>query len=172
MDKKLYSQFNKIYNHHVEKIYRFVYVKVNSREIAEDLTSEVFLRFWKVFQRDAQEKIKNPKAFLYKMARNLISDYYRARSNFKKISIQEIRHLADPKQDLEKQEIFSSDVQVIQRALSSLKSDYQDVILWYYLDDLSVEEIAKILNKSENAVRVMIHRAMEKLRKILEKLEK
>jgi RNA polymerase sigma-70 factor (ECF subfamily) len=169
MDKNLSNQFGKIYDRYVEKIYRFIYIKVSSQETAEDLTSEVFLRVWRTFQKNGQEKIKNPKAFLYKTARNLLSDYYRKRPHLKMVSIEEAKEMADPGQKIDEKEIVFSELETIQKAISQLKDDYQDVLLWYYLDNLSVEEISKILNKSENAVRVMIHRAMNNLREALGK---
>ncbi|MCD5396494.1 MAG: RNA polymerase sigma factor [Candidatus Pacebacteria bacterium] len=156
--------FKKIYNLYVEKIYRFVFIKVNSQQIAEDLTSEVFLRFWKTLKKDNSQKIENPKAFLYKTARNLIIDHYRSYSVKKEISIEEVKETQELVQNAKKKDLLLLEIEEIQRALSKLKEEYQDVILWYYLDNLSVEEIAKILGKSENAVRVMIHRAINSLK--------
>jgi len=60
MDKAS-RQFSKIYDKYIEKIYRFIYFKVNSVEISQDLTSETFLKAWQAFQR---EKINNIPAFL------------------------------------------------------------------------------------------------------------
>jgi len=170
MAKNLHFHFKKIYKLHIEKIYRFIYIKVNSQQIAEDLTSEVFLRFWKALQKENPSKIENPKAFLYKTARNLIIDHYRTYSQKKEIPIEEVKEIKDTSQSLETQESLSSDLENVQKAIRHLKEEYQDVVLWYYLDNLSVQEIAEILGKSENAVRVMIHRAMEKLRELLKEV--
>jgi len=52
-----------------------------------------------------------------------------------------------------------------------MKEEYQNVILWYYVDELPVPEIAKLMDKSEGAIRVLIHRALESLKKILAKKE-
>ena len=161
--------FRKIYKKHVEKIYRFIYIKVNSQQTAEDLTSEVFLRFWQTIKKNNPAKIKDPKAFLYKTARNLVIDHYRAGQKFKEISVEEIKEKElINKEIIETNKEILLEIEVILQALKKLKEEYQDVLLWYYLDQLSVEEIAKILNKSQNSVRVMIHRAMEKLREILQ----
>ena len=167
MDRKLSRQFNKIYNLNIEKIYRFVYIKVSSQEIAEDLTSEVFIRFWRVFEKRGTNKIENPKAFLYKTARNLLSDYYRAKPRQRPISVEEIGEIGDPSQQLEQREIISSDTERVQKAINKLKDEYQDVLLWYYLDELPVEDISNVLGKSENAVRVTIHRALKELRSVM-----
>ena len=162
--------FRKIYKTYIRQIYRFIYVKVGSQQLAEDLTSEVFLRFWKNIQKNNPTKIENPRAFLYKTARNLVIDHYRTYSQKKEIPIEEIKEIKDVSESLERQESLFSDLEIVQRAIRQLKEEHQDVILWYYLDDLSVKEIAKILGKSENAIRVMIHRAMEKLKELLKEV--
>jgi RNA polymerase sigma-70 factor (ECF subfamily) len=51
--------------------------------------------------------------------------------------------------------------------LADLKEDYQEVIILHYINDLSVKEIAKTLNKPEGTVRVMIHRGLSALRALI-----
>ena len=80
----LKKEFSKIYDKQVERIYRFIFLKVSSKEAAEDLTSETFLRTWKAFeainQANAQlTPILNQNAFVFQIARNVIADYYRLR---------------------------------------------------------------------------------------------
>ena len=53
---------------------------------------------------------------------------------------------------------------MVTQAMQGLKGDYQEIIIWRYLDDLSISEIAGILNKQEGAVRVMLHRALKDLK--------
>jgi len=167
MKKDANKEFVRIYDRYIEKIYRFVYIKVSSQEIAEDITSEVFLKVWKVYQKQKSATIRNPGSFLYKTAKNLLADYYRKRSRTMVTSIEDQKELPDPNQDIDKKEATKEDLEKISKALQELKDEYQDVIIWYYVEDLSIPEIAKILNKSENAVRVMIHRAMTKLKETL-----
>src|SRR3989344_6691072 len=84
---QLQQQFGKIYDKYIEKIYRFVFLKVDSQEIAEDLTSEVFTRGWESFKREKCD-IKNMQAFLYQIARNLIVDHYREKAQKKFVPIE------------------------------------------------------------------------------------
>ena len=72
--------------------------------------------------------------------------------------------IADPRLDLEIRAVANSDMEVVRAALENINDDYREVIVWYYLDDLSIPEIAKITRKSEGAVRVMVHRALDSLR--------
>jgi RNA polymerase sigma-70 factor (ECF subfamily) len=166
---KLKKEFGKIYDKYVEKIFRFVFLKVNSKEIAEDLTSETFLRTWEVF-RQGNQKIENVSAFLYQTARNLITDYYREKGKAKIISPDLGRPIADPRQNLEKQIILNSEMERVRKALSQLNEDYQNAIIWYYLDELPIQEVANLLDRTVPATRVLISRAIKALREKLEKV--
>ncbi|MCP6718581.1 MAG: RNA polymerase sigma factor [Patescibacteria group bacterium] len=160
--KKLFSQ---IYDTYIGKIYKFVFLKVNSQEIAEDLTSEAFSRTWVVF-KEKQEEIKNVRAFLYKTANNLVIDHYREKAKTNTISIDShsIFGIADPRQDLEKNILINSDMEVVKHALLDLKKDYQNIVIWRYLEDFSITEISELLNRSESATRVLLHRALKALK--------
>ncbi len=172
---QLRKQFSKIYDQNVERIYRFIFLKVSSQEIAEDLTSEVFTRGWQAYKdqrlktKDQKEKcdIKNVTAFLYQIARNLIADHYRQKAQAQFVSMENVTPVVDTGVNLEEQALLRSDFDGVRTALSNLKEDYREVIVWYYLDELKVPEIAKILGKSEEAVRVQIHRALNALREKL-----
>ncbi|MFC1663673.1 RNA polymerase sigma factor [Patescibacteria group bacterium] len=155
------KKFSKIYDKHIDKIYRFIFLKVSSQEIAQDLTSEVFLRGWKSFKQ--KRDIENPTAFLYQIARNLVVDHYREKGKTRVFSI-EYQEITDPRANLEEKAALTSDLNTVQQALTNIKEDYQTVIIWRYLDDLSILEIAEILDKSEEAVRVMLHRALKSLK--------
>lgn len=155
------KEFGKIYDRYIDKIYRFVFLKVSSQEIAQDISSETFVRGWEKFQI---EKIDNPQAFLYQIARNLVIDYYRNKGRVKIISVENLP-IVDNKINLEDRVNIDSDIANIKLKLADLKDDYQDVIIWHYLDDLSIKEVAKLMDRSEDATRVLLHRALETLRR-------
>jgi len=154
--------FGQIYDKYINKIYKFVFLKVSSQEIAEDLTSEAFSRTWVVFKED-QDKIKNVRAFLYKTANNLVIDHYRQKGRAN-VVFMDNPSIIDPKQDLEKHVLLNSDMDNIKQALFHLKEDYQNVIIWHYLDDLPISEVSSLLNRTEQATRVLLHRALKALR--------
>ena len=160
--------FSKIYDQYIDKIYRFIFLKVNSQEVAQDLTSETFLRGWKAFEKSQNpmannQKIENIQAFLYKIARNLVTDHYREKGKTQVVSA-EYASIIDPRQNLEEKVMSRSDLETIRLALVNLKEDYQNVIIWHYLDDLSISEIAEIMDKSKEAARVQLHRALKALK--------
>jgi len=161
----LRKTFSKIYDRYIDKIYRFIFLKVNSQEIAQDLTSETFLRGWESFKNG--NKIENPQAFLYKIARNLVIDYYREKGRTQVVSAEYVP-ITDPRPGMEERAMLNSDLEVVRRALANLAENYQNVIIWYYLDDLPIPEIAVMLNKTEEATRVLLSRALKALRSSIE----
>ena len=166
------KKFSKIYDQCIEKIYRFVFVKVNSQEVAEDITSRVFMRGWEAFKKSQNpitndQKIDNPRAFLYQIARNLVIDHYREKGKAQIVSTDFTPNLADPRTNIVEKAITNADLAVVKNALKDLNEDNQNVIIWHYLDDLPIKEVAKLLDRSEEATRVLLHRTLNSLRERL-----
>lgn len=155
------EQFGEIYDQYVERIYRFIVLKVESQEIAEDLCSEVFLRVFGEFQKDS---IENIQAFLYQVARYTIADHYRKRANMRIVSIEEAGTLVEEEDSLLEEAIARAEIEEVKKALALLRDEYQNLIIWRYLEELSSQEIAQITGKTEGNVRVGIHRALGALK--------
>lgn len=163
-DKK--EQFSHIYDEYIGKIYRFVYLKVDVRETAEDITSKVFTNGWRVYQGD--KEINNIGAFLYRIARNAVIDYYKEKGRTKTVPMSVISETADGKIDLHKEAILNAETEKVKLAIKNLKKDYQDALILYYLEDIPVEEVASIMDRPPGTVRVMIHRGLKDLRRELD----
>ena len=161
----LNEQFGHIYDQYIDKIYRFVYLKVNSQEIAEDITSKVFLKGWETYKTNLE--IQNVGAFLYQIARNAVIDHYREKGRTKVVSTEVSSQIAQPGKDLQEKAIISADFADVKAAIQGLKKDYQDIIIWHYVDDMPVPEIAKTLNKPAGTIRVMLHRGLKDLKKLI-----
>lgn len=162
------EEFSKFYDDNIDKVFRFTYLRVDSAETAQDLTSQVFFRFWQETSR-SPKKIKNPVAFLYRMARNKIIDFYRQKKK-KPLSLDKVQEIADFqvahttfRQKIE----LNWEMEKVKRSLQSLPPLYADIIIWRHLDGLSYKEIAEILKKKEGAVRVLLHRALKELKERL-----
>jgi RNA polymerase sigma-70 factor, ECF subfamily len=160
------AEFAKIYDQYIAKIYRFVVIKVSSSEVAQDICSEAFLKGWETFK---QEKIDNPQAFLYRIARNLVIDHYREKGRTQIVSADNLPIIDHNSKFQEKAEI-DSEMEQIKAKLANLSDDYQNVIIWHYLDDLPIREVAVLLDRSEEATRVLLHRALEALRKDIDSI--
>jgi len=157
--------FGEIYDTYATKIYRFIYFKVASEQEAEDLSSEVFLKAWNYLT--GEKPVKSIGALLYTIARNHVIDHYRQKKF--EVELQEAAFKPmideDSLSELEKQ----ADLARVYQALSKLKDEYREIVVMRYLDELSIPEIASIVDKSLNNVRVLSHRAINALREILEK---
>lgn len=159
------SAFGLLYDRYQPKIYRFIYLKVSHREEAEDLTHQVFLNAWeKIEYFQFKENSSYFSGWLYQIARNKIIDYYRTRKNNADISkIQAIDEKNRPENEFEKKLNFKK----IKKAIFLLNPNEQDVIIMRFIEELSPKEISKALDKSEVSIRIIQHRAVKKLKNIL-----
>jgi len=167
----LNEQFGQIYDQYIDKIYRFVYLKVNSQEIAEDITSKVFIRGWEAFQsgpKGAPSNIKNPGGFLYQIARNAVVDHYRDKGRIRVVSADLGPEVADPGTNAQDKAILSADINIIKKAIKKLKKEHQDIIIWHYLEDMPIANIAELVDKPAGTVRVMLHRGLKNLKDIIQ----
>lgn len=161
--------FAKLYDLYIEKIFRFVRFKVSSLEEAEDISADVFLKAWK-FTRESNIKIGNFKAFIYKIARNCVIDFYRSKSRvFEKVfdDQEQLESIRDQK-NLQEEIANRMEVETIENHLGKLKEEYREVILLKHVEGFSVSDIAGILEKKSGAVRVLLHRALKALRDIID----
>ena len=166
--------FAEIYDFYVIRIFRFVYLKTSSKETAEDLTADTFLRCWKYIKEKSEsgkkEIVKNNKigSFLYRIARNLIIDHYRKKKNMTvEISEEEKETIVDHKQDILAQIDRKQEIEELRKSLGHLNDDYQEILILRYVEDLSMAEIAEITEKKEGAIRVQLHRAVKALEKVM-----
>lgn len=158
--------FSQIYDDYIDKIYRFVFFKVDSKSVAEDITSETFTRLWKQIYLDRE--IKNPSAFLFTAAKNLLIDHYRAKDKQPGNLGEAAILVKDDSQDIEKKAVLANDFEQIQKALNQLNDEHRQAISLYYIEQQPVSDVAKSLGKSVGATRVVISRGMKQLRQIME----
>jgi len=159
--------FTVFYNHYRNKIYRFVYFKVASKEKAQDLTSEVFIKIFN-YLREGQ-KIENFQAFLYKTARNLVIDSYRTQPD--EISLEnlvETQEVAGD-DDVSKNFDLKFDFEKVSEALKKLPDNYRDVFVLRFIEELSFDEIAETIGEPSGNCRVLAHRGLQQLKNILKK---
>lgn len=161
------AAFLTLYDRFSAAIYRHALLRVGSREVAEDVVSRTFTKAWE-YLRDPNHAIQNSKAFLFRIAHNHIVDHWRE---------QERAPLAMEDFELEHHEISapthigedvdrSIDVAWLQKKLAELPEDERRLLLWRYVDELSIAEIAKLAKKSMGATYVAIHRAKRMLERI------
>jgi len=178
-DKKIISQlkshdkeaFIRVYDENIADIYRFVYFKIGHPEEAHDLTSMIFLKTWNYIQNNQLESSRTLRALLYKIARNVIIDYYRDKSTKTPVSLDDennpievVDNSIDPQDKIDQE----ADLDLIKQKLPLLKEEYREVIVMKFVNDLSLEEIADISGKKRGNIRVLLHRALIALRELVE----
>jgi len=151
--------FTTLYNKYINRIYRFIYYKTGSKELAEDLVSQSFLKLWEMIVGGGQIKVLQ--ALLYRIARNLVVDYYRSKQSTEvPLEYDQDAHLYDMEPRLH----TKIDTHLLRQTISKLKDEYKEIIVLRYVEELSIGEIAKILDKSPGNVRTICHRAIAELK--------
>jgi len=169
--------FTRVYDESVSDIYRFVYFKVGNKEEANDLTSMIFLKAWNHIQNNSLEDSKTLRALIYKIARTTVIDYYRESGNKISLSLDNEDEPLDIRDDSQGQEASQekidreADLELIKSKLPLLKEEYREVIVMKFVSDLSLEEIADVTGKKRGNVRVLLHRALNALRELVEEGE-
>ncbi len=158
------KEFLDAYTLYADAIYRHCYFRVYNKDLAQDLTQETFIKTWKYIS--AGKEVKNIKAFLYKVAVNLIIDNSRKKTALVFDDIKD-KQVSVRLYSMEKSLIDGFEIKEIVKTLDDLEEKYRQVIVLRYINELSPPEIADILGISTNAVSVKLNYAMKKLREIV-----
>jgi RNA polymerase sigma-70 factor (ECF subfamily) len=159
--------FGALYERHAKAIYRFLFARLNHHLDAEDLTEEVFLHFWRSLPKYRQQGIPLL-AYLFRIASNALIDHYRrTQKSERNLSLHDdyTTYLLN-RENLDG--VDQIDFQIIRQALDQLRDDYRDVLLLRFFGELSPAETAKVMDRSEGAVRVLQFRALAVMRKLLD----
>ena len=158
--------FGDLYNRYYPTILRFVYLRISSPQDAEDLTDDIFLRAWNNVHKYDERGIPFA-AYLFQIARNALIDHYRKN----RATITSIDDIELQDMDPEPEDTVSSrlEFQELKRRMEFLPEDYQIVLTLRFLSGLSPEETARMMNRSEGAVRVLQFRALSALKRLMAK---
>lgn len=157
-----------LYETYAQVIFRYIAFRVETESVAEDLTADVFLRMIRALP--SYEYTSVPfRAWLFRIAANRITDYYREKKPLQSESVLENYRSDDtePIARLVKKEEYSH----VRHAIQTLSEDYQNIIILRFVRDLSHAEVATVINKPEATVRVMQHRALKALAAELKRRE-
>jgi RNA polymerase sigma-70 factor (ECF subfamily) len=157
--------FEVLYLHYMERIYRYIYFRVGDEAQAEDMTEDVFVRAWESLPKYRLGKSRFT-SWLYTIAHNLLVDYYRRR-NPVHISTEDLARYSDPGDLPERIVSRKQEFDVLIKLIQQLDILEQEVLLLRFVEGLSHREIGAIIGKSQSASRVIQHRALKALRKIM-----
>ncbi len=163
-EEKLGVTFIQIYDEYFDDVYRYVYFKIGNKWDADDIVSEIFRKAYE--KRSSFKEIENPKAWLLMIARNTVIDFYRKKKNI--LIGDEIEFYFNP---LPFEDPFqeSEEMERLKKSLNYLSKEDLEITNLRYFADLKFKEIADILDKTEQSLRVKSSRITKKLGLLVKK---
>ncbi|MFC1847044.1 RNA polymerase sigma factor [Chloroflexota bacterium] len=159
------DDFGQLYDLCIERVYRHVYYRVGNTKDAEDLTQQVFINAWKAISR--YKKTASPFiAWLMRISHNLVIDYYRKKKDT--IYFDYEWEIKDSYSNPERKTEEHFEQRQLRKVILRLPYKQQQVILMSFIEGFTYAEIAAALSKKEGTIRVILHRALKKMRQILE----
>jgi RNA polymerase sigma-70 factor (ECF subfamily) len=153
-----------IYDSYAEAIYRYLYRYLGDAHLAEDLTSEVFVRLLQVLDtsRAPRDQLKG---WLYRVAHNLAMDWFRQQAKGETLPLYEelVSDSQSPAIWMEEHQ----DQYRLRQAIRQLTPSQQQVILLRFGEDLKIKQVSQLMDKSEGSIKLIQFRAVKRLRKIL-----
>jgi RNA polymerase sigma-70 factor (ECF subfamily) len=166
--KKDPEAFSELYEKYYSQIFGYILKRVADLEIAQDVTSETFLKALKNLWQFRWKNIPFS-AWLYRIANNEIVNYFRKRKG----GLAPLEKIAEPasadnleaefikaQEELEKHQDFLR----AQEKISELDIKYQEVVVLRFFEKKQIKEIAEILGKKEGTIKSLLHRGIEKLK--------
>lgn len=167
--------FGELYEEYYSQIFGYILKRTKNLEVAQDITGETFFKALKNLSRFRWRNI-SISSWLYRIANNEIANYYR--KNKYPVSLEILNQeegfgpiaLHNPEQEfieargeLERHQDFLE----IQGKIAKLSIKYQEVITLRFFEKKEIREISEILGKKEGTIKSLLHRGLEKLRKML-----
>lgn len=158
------TALTRLYEHFKPDVYRYFYYRVDQPQLAEDLTTEVFLRVMEHLPRYHPRNIPF-RAWLFQISRNLLIDHFRKMKSRNHMDLDE--NLAAEQDDPETTAELRLTAEQLRRALKRLPPSQSDVIVLRFIADMPTRQVAQTLKKSESAVKALQARGLEALHLML-----
>lgn len=150
--------FREIYERWLSPVYRYLRNRTGNDQDAEDLTAQVFLKIFRDWGNYHERG--NLPAWIFRIARNALTDYYRSASRRETVALPDI---ADPNMNLESKMLRQEQLYRLEAILAGLDETEQEMIRLRYVARLNYAEIGSILNRSEEATRKALTRLVERI---------
>ena len=161
------AALGELYDQYAGKIYAYIYRRVGQAEVAEDLTGQVFMRMLEAI-RTGQGWRSSFSGWLYRIAHNLVIDYYRRRGRVTLVDIDE----AAPVRATHGDPVRSTETllkrEQLRAALFQLTGEQAQVITLRFMDERSIAEVADLMDKTEGAIKALQYRAVLALRRVMQ----
>jgi RNA polymerase sigma-70 factor (ECF subfamily) len=158
--------FGQLYDHYQPSVYRFLYYRVGSMTLAEDLTAETFFRALRSMHSFRWQG-KDFGAWLMTIARNLTADHFKAGRTRLEQTTEDMQTLDSTSDGPEIEVLSSLTNESLLRALGELPTEQRECLIMRFLQGLSIAETAEILGRSSGAVKQLQLRGVRNLAKLI-----
>ena len=163
MDKRAFPSF---YREHMNRIHRFVFYRVGGRrEVAEDLTQDIFIKAYEAFER--YDPAISQSAWIYTIARNTVINHYA--KDRPGVTLEEIEDSVWVAKDAREQYASDQESQRLLEALDRLDKEEAKLLRMKHLEGWSFEDLAEVFGKSAGALRVQAMRALQKVKNLIKR---
>lgn len=163
------QQASVLFDRYNKRIFNFLARLTMNRDVAEDLTQNVFLRMIKY--RGSYKEGNKFHSWIYQVARNVFSDHYQMNKN-KRADFVEVEKIGDQIQDVDESLIQDERERVLHESLTLLSEEQRELLVLTRFQHLKYEEVAVMMDTTVANIKVKVHRAIQKLREHYFELEK
>lgn len=165
------AAFGMLYERHLSAIYSYIYRRTGNTAEAEDLTAKTF--FSALRHIDTYESRGVPfSAWLFRIAHNLVANWYRDNQRRRTVVLETAEPLVDAPEEPTRLAEQAEERERLMAAVRRLSGDRQKLLVLKFASDLSNAEIGAIMGRSEGAVKALLHRTLEALRRILADMDR
>ena len=158
------AAFGELYDRYAGQIYRFVRARIRDDGLAEDITAEVFLSALRHI-KGYRDQGRPFSCWLYRIAVNAVASHYRSQRST--LSLDDRLGLVSPLLDPLDEVVDRERLRTIWQAVDELPAQQRAAMILKFSEDMTMEEIGAVLGKSPAAAKLLIYRAMQRLRREL-----
>lgn len=163
------QQASLLFERYNKRIFNFLARMTMDRDLAEDLTQNVFLRIIKY--RTSYKEGARFQSWIYQVARNIFSDHYQANKN-KFSDFVDVEKISDYMPDSDESELWGEREKLLHKSMAKLGDEQRELLILTRFQQMKYEEVALIMDTTVANIKVKVHRAIAKLREHYFELEK
>ncbi|WP_304046783.1 sigma-70 family RNA polymerase sigma factor [Jatrophihabitans endophyticus] len=158
--------FGLLYDRYVDSVFRFIYYRVNDRALAEDFTSETFVRALRRISTISYQG-RDIGAWFVTIARNIVLDHMKSARHRLEVTTADTIEGPETAESTENAVLSTLDSQRLMAAVAELGDEQRECVMLRFMQGLSVSETAAVMGKNDGAIKALQHRAVRKLASIV-----
>jgi RNA polymerase sigma-70 factor (ECF subfamily) len=158
--------FGQLYDRYVDTVFRFIYYRVNDRALAEDFTSETFLRALRRIGTISYQG-RDIGAWFITIARNIVLDHLKSARHRLETTTADTIEGPDQAQSTESAVLDQLQSERLMQAVGQLGTEQRECVMLRFVHGLSVSETAGVMGKNDGAIKALQHRAVRKLAELV-----